>query len=55
MIKFLRKIRYKLLSVGKTNKYLQYAIGEIILVVIGILVTIYLVATFFSCSSIYVP
>ncbi|WP_406684817.1 DUF6090 family protein [Seonamhaeicola sp. MEBiC1930] len=40
MIKFFRKIRQKLLSEGKTGKYLQYAIGEIILVVIGILLAL---------------
>ena len=37
MIKFFRKIRQKLLSENKFSKYLIYAIGEIILVVIGIL------------------
>ncbi|EDM43352.1 beta-lactamase [unidentified eubacterium SCB49] len=36
MIKFFRKIRQNLISDGKTGKYLKYAIGEIILVVIGI-------------------
>ena len=40
MIKFYRKIRQKLLSEGKTGKYLKYAIGEIILVVIGILIAL---------------
>lgn len=40
MIKFLRKIRQNLLSEGKTGKYLKYAIGEIILVVIGILIAL---------------
>lgn len=40
MIKFFRKIRYNLLSEGKTGKYLKYAIGEIILVVIGILIAL---------------
>ena len=35
MIKFFRKIRQSLLSEGKTGKYLKYAIGEIILVMIG--------------------
>jgi len=40
MIKFFRKIRQNLLSEGKTEKYLKYAIGEIILVVIGILVAL---------------
>lgn len=38
MIKFLRTIRQKLLIEGKTSKYLKYAIGEIILVFIGILI-----------------
>lgn len=40
MIKFFRKIRLDLLSEGKTAKYLKYAIGEIILVVIGILIAL---------------
>ncbi|MEN2283277.1 DUF6090 family protein [Algoriphagus sp. SE2] len=40
MIKFFRKIRQNLLSEGKTGKYLKYAIGEIVLVVIGILVAL---------------
>ena len=40
MIKFFRKIRQKLLSKGKTGKYLKYAIGEIILVVVGILIAL---------------
>ncbi len=40
MIKFFRKIRRNLLSDGKTGKYLKYAIGEIILVVIGILIAL---------------
>lgn len=38
MIKFFRRIRKQLLSSGKTGKYLKYSIGEIILVVIGILI-----------------
>lgn len=42
MIKFFRKIRYKLMSGNKTSKYLKYAIGEIILVVIGILIALQL-------------
>jgi hypothetical protein len=37
MIKFFRRIRQRLLSENKFNKYLLYAIGEIMLVVIGIL------------------
>lgn len=40
MIKFLRKIRYNLISTGKTSKYLKYAIGEILLVVVGILIAL---------------
>ncbi|NND06773.1 MAG: hypothetical protein HKN87_10380 [Saprospiraceae bacterium] len=40
MIKFFRKIRQKLLSEYKLGKYLLYAIGEIILVVIGILIAV---------------
>ncbi|WP_298760776.1 DUF6090 family protein [uncultured Psychroserpens sp.] len=40
MIKFFRHIRRSLLSEGKTTKYLKYAIGEILLVVIGILIAL---------------
>jgi hypothetical protein len=40
MIKFFRKIRYDLMVKNKTGKYLKYAIGEIILVVIGILIAL---------------
>ena len=40
MIKFFRKIRQKLLTENKFSKYLVYAIGEIILVVIGILIAL---------------
>ena len=40
MIKFFRKIRQKLLSENKFSKYLIYAIGEIILVVIGIMLAL---------------
>ncbi|VAV83358.1 hypothetical protein MNBD_BACTEROID02-309 [hydrothermal vent metagenome] len=49
MIKFFRKIRYdlmenptsaKAMAGAKTGKYLKYAIGEIILVVIGILIAL---------------
>ena len=35
MIKFFRTIRQNLLMENKTGKYLKYALGEIILVVIG--------------------
>lgn len=40
MIKFFRLIRQQLLTDNKFSKYLLYAIGEIILVVIGILVAL---------------
>jgi hypothetical protein len=40
MIKLFRNIRQNLLAEGKTSKYLKYAIGEIILVVIGILIAL---------------
>ena len=40
MIKFFRQIRYRLMSEGNTSKYFKYAIGEILLVVIGILIAL---------------
>ena len=40
MIKFFRKIRYDLMGKNKTDKYLKYAVGEIILVVVGILIAL---------------
>ncbi|MDO1501249.1 DUF6090 family protein [Winogradskyella maritima] len=40
MLKFFRRIRHNLISQGKTSRYLKYAIGEIILVVIGILIAL---------------
>ena len=40
MIKFFRSIRKKLIGQNKISKYLLYAIGEIILVVIGILIAL---------------
>ncbi|GLU45473.1 hypothetical protein Musp01_30970 [Muricauda sp. NBRC 101325] len=42
MIKFFRNIRKTLLNEGKTSKYLKYAVGEIILVVIGILIALHI-------------
>ncbi len=42
MIKFFRKIRQNLLSEGKNVKYLKYAFGEIVLVVFGILIAIWI-------------
>ncbi len=40
MIKFFRKIRQNMLKENKIGKYLLYALGEIILVVIGILIAL---------------
>jgi len=40
MIKFFRHIRENLLMENKTSKYFKYAIGEIVLVVIGILIAL---------------
>lgn len=40
MIKFFRKIRKRLLTENKFSKYLIYAIGEIVLVMIGILLAL---------------
>ncbi|AVI52184.1 hypothetical protein C5O00_13880 [Pukyongia salina] len=40
MIKFFRKIRQRMLSENKFSKYILYAIGEIFLVMIGILLAL---------------
>ena len=40
MIKFFRQIRQNLLFENKNGKYVKYAVGEILLVVIGILIAI---------------
>lgn len=40
MIKFFRKIRQNSLLENKTGKYFKYALGEIVLVVIGILIAL---------------
>jgi len=40
MLKFFRKIRQNLVAKGKSIKYLKYALGEILLVVIGILIAL---------------
>ena len=40
MLKIFRKLRQKLLSQNKYSKYLLYALGEILLVVIGILIAL---------------
>ena len=40
MLKFFRSLRKNLISESKTTKYFKYAIGEILLVVIGILLAL---------------
>ena len=40
MIKFFRKIRQNMINENKVSKYMLYAIGEIVLVVIGILIAL---------------
>jgi hypothetical protein len=40
MIKFFRKIRQNLVMANRTGKYFKYALGEIVLVVIGILIAL---------------
>ncbi len=40
MIKFFRKIRLNMIKDNKVSKYILYAIGEIVLVVIGILIAL---------------
>ena len=42
MTQFFRRIRYDLMEKNKPGKYLKYAIGEIVLVVIGILIALQL-------------
>ena len=42
MLHFFRKIRHNLIANSKTYKYLKYAIGEIVLVVLGILIALYI-------------
>jgi hypothetical protein len=42
MFKFFRKIRLNLMEQNKTGRYLKYAIGEIVLVVVGILIALQL-------------
>lgn len=42
MINFFRKIRQKLVTENRFGKYLIYAFGEILLVVIGILIALYI-------------
>ena len=40
MLKFFRRIRQNLIAEGKISRYFKYAIGEILLVVIGILIAL---------------
>jgi hypothetical protein len=40
ILSFFRKMRFEFMSTNKTGKYLKYAIGEIILVMIGILLAL---------------
>jgi len=40
MLKFFRRIRYRLINEDKTRKYFQYAIGEIILIIVGVLIAL---------------
>ena len=40
MLKLFRRIRYNLLEQNKTGKYFKYAIGEILLVMVGILLAL---------------
>jgi len=40
MLKVLRKIRQKLLNEGNLKKYVIYAVGEILLVMVGILLAV---------------
>lgn len=40
MLKFFRKIRQQIITTGRAKNYFLYAIGEIILVVIGILIAL---------------
>lgn len=40
MFKLFRKIRFDLMEKNNTRKHLKYAVGEIVLVVIGILIAL---------------
>lgn len=42
MIKLVRKIRFDLTEKNKKGKYFKYAIGEIVLLVIGILMALHI-------------
>jgi hypothetical protein len=40
MFRFFRSIRQSLLNEGKTVRYMKYAVGEVLLVVVGILIAL---------------
>jgi len=40
MLKFFRKVRLKLIDEGNLKRYLNYSVGEILLVVLGILIAL---------------
>lgn len=42
MLKFFRRIRKRLLDSGKIRRYWLYAVGEVLLIVIGVLIALYL-------------
>ncbi len=42
MIRYFKKIKRRLLAENKISRYLAYAIGEIVLIVIGILIALYI-------------
>ena len=42
MLRFLRQVRQRLLTENRVSKYLLYALGEIVLIVLGILIALYL-------------
>lgn len=53
MIKFFRNIRKQFLEQGNIRKYMLYAIGEIFLVVVGILIAPLLESKSFSFLGVY--
>jgi len=48
MAPFFRKLKLKLVDEGNMKRYLMYAIGEILLLVIGILIA-------FGCRQVFPP
>jgi hypothetical protein len=51
MIKFFRHIRQQMIKENRTSKYLLYAIGEIVLVVIGILIALWINSSYESVKN----